>query len=120
VLRVDYGDVRLLFAGDIEEEVEAALVERQASGKVDLRADVLKVPHHGSETSSSAAFLEAVRPRVAVVSVGRRNRFGHPSAEVLARYASLATRLYRTDRDGAVRLWTDGHRVWMRPTLSAP
>jgi competence protein ComEC len=117
VLGVTYGDVRLLFAGDIEREVEETLVQRHALGAVDLRADALKVPHHGSQTSSTAGFLSAVRPRVAVVSVGSRNRYGHPSAQALARYEADGIRVYRTDREGAVRLWTDGHRVWVRGTV---
>lgn len=117
VLLVTYGAVRLLFPGDIERDVEALLVERHRRGELDLRADVLKVPHHGSQTSSSPTFLEAVQPRAAVISVGRRNRYGHPSPEVLARYEANGIPLYRTDRNGAIRLWTDGRRVWIRPTV---
>lgn len=117
VLQVIYGEVRLLFTGDIEREVETLLVERHRRGKIDLRADVLKVPHHGSQTSSSPEFLDAVQPRVAVISAGRRNRYGHPSSEVITRYETQKIPLYRTDRNGAIRLWTDGHRVWVRATV---
>ncbi len=86
VLRVSEsrpGGHSLLLTGDIEREQEAALVARQGDR---LRSDVLVVPHHGSKTSSSAAFLDAVQPRVAMVQAGYRNRFGHPAPDVLARY----------------------------------
>jgi competence protein ComEC len=102
VLRVDYGARRFLFTGDIEAAAEASLL---ASG-ADLRADVIKVPHHGSRTSSSTAFLAAVSPSVAVMGVGRENRYGHPHAEVTARYRGVD--VYRTDRDGTVEVRTDG------------
>jgi len=89
----------MLLTGDIERPSEALLVAR---GPHALRADALLVPHHGSRTSSSAEFLAAVRPSIAVVPAGYRNRFGHPNAEVLARYAVLDARVLRTDRDGAI------------------
>ena len=86
----------MLLTGDIEKPAEADMLGRDAAS---LSADVLLVPHHGSRTSSTAEFLDAVRARAAVIAVGYRNRFGHPSAEVRAR---LAMPLWRTDRDGAV------------------
>ena len=100
VLRVRFGARRFLFTGDIEVAAEAALAGSE------LRADVLKVPHHGSRTSSSAAFVAAVAPSVAVVPVGRDNRYGHPHAAALAAYRGV--RVYRTDRDGTVTVRTDG------------
>src|SRR5262249_47684122 len=69
---------------------------------------VVKVPHHGSITSSSSAFVRALSPRVAVVSVGRSNRFGHPAPAVLRRYEEIQAEVFRTDRDGAVTVDTDG------------
>lgn len=83
VLRVSGPQGSVLLAGDIERAQEAVLVAGDAAA---LRSDVLIVPHHGSKTSSSAGFLDAVRPRIAVVQAGYRNRFGHPAPEVLARY----------------------------------
>ena len=72
---------------------------------------VLKVPHHGSPSSSSAAFLDALGPTAAVVSTGRGNQFGHPAAAVLQRYQDRGTLIFRTDTDGAVTMATDGYRL---------
>jgi competence protein ComEC len=105
VLRVTYGSRALLLVGDAEREEESALL---GAARDRLRADVLKVGHHGSRTSSSPAFLSAVAPREAIVSVGRRNRFGHPHPEALASLAAAGARVWRTDRDGAVVVTTDG------------
>jgi len=99
VLKVSAGGHAMLLTGDIEVPAEAELLARSPAA---LSAEVLLVPHHGSRTSSSAAFLAAVRPAVAVVPVGYRNRFRHPSAEVLDRYGAAQVRVYRTDHDGAV------------------
>jgi len=104
VLRLVYGSVAILLTGDVEAPAEAALI---ASG-VDLRADVLKVPHHGSKTSSTGAFLDRVRPHCAVISVGERSRFGHPHKIVVERYLSRGIRLLETGRDGTVTIDTDG------------
>jgi competence protein ComEC len=90
--------VRFLLTGDADAAAEHRLLELDA----DVRADVLKVPHHGSRTSSSAAFLDAVEPVLAVASIGRGNRFGHPAAEVVARYIDRGIPLLRTDRDGSI------------------
>ena len=110
VLRLSYGAVTALLAGDIEGPAERALVKSGAA----LRADVLKVPHHGSRTSSSAPFIDAVRPACVVISVGDRSRFGHPHAEVLERYLARSAKLYQTGRDGMVTVETDGATVDLR------
>ena len=89
----------VLLAGDIEAREEAGLVHRLGGG---LRADVLLVPHHGSGTSSTTAFLAAVQPRHALFQLGYRNRYRHPKQEVLDRYASLGVAMARTDRSGAI------------------
>jgi len=96
-----------ILAGDIEALAESDLV---ASGR-DLAADVLKVPHHGSRTSTSAAFLARVSPRLGLIGVGRRNRFGHPAPEVMERLLAAGVRTFRTDRDGEVALVFSGGRI---------
>jgi competence protein ComEC len=98
VLRLVYGRTALLFAGDIEGKGERELLDSGA----DLRATILKVPHHGSETSSTPAFIEAVRPAAAVISLGYHNRFHFPSPDVVQRYKDDGVRVLRTDGDGAV------------------
>jgi competence protein ComEC len=109
-LRIDYGLASFLLASDITAATEARLV---AAG-TPLAATVLKVAHHGSRGSSTAEFLRAVGPRVAVVSVGARNPYGHPSPETLARLARVDAAVFRTDRDGAVILETDGRALVVR------
>ncbi len=109
VLKMTYGDVRVLFTGDIEQEAELKLVE---SGH-DLRAEIIKVPHHGGKTSSSVALLDAVRPQYAIFSLGERNRYGFPSEMVVNRYRERGCRVPRTDQLGAIRLLTDGRRCWI-------
>jgi competence protein ComEC len=104
VLRLVYGATAILLTGDIEREAEEALVK---SG-VELRADVMKVPHHGSKTSSTRGFLDVVKPRYAVISVGERSRFGHPHAPVVARYRERGVELLQTGRGGMVTVQTDG------------
>ncbi|HET9934399.1 MAG TPA: MBL fold metallo-hydrolase, partial [Polyangiaceae bacterium] len=105
VLRVGFGERSLLLTGDAEHLAETELLRNHPQ---ELRADVLKVGHHGSRTSSSPELLEAVRPSVATISCGVRNRFGHPVPEVLARISGYGAQVFRTDRDGAVELTTDG------------
>ena len=104
VLRVQASDAggggSVLITGDIEAAQEAALLQRGAAA---LKSDVLLVPHHGSRTSSTPAFLDAVQPGVAVVQAAYRSRYGHPAPEVLARYAARGIEVVRSDRCGA---WT--------------
>ena len=107
LLRLSDGQVHFLLTGDIEKSEEAGLLQRHTS----VAADFLKVPHHGSKTSSTPDFVAAVGPRVAVVSVGEANPFGHPASAVIDRYERAGVRLLRTDRDGAVSAITDGHSL---------
>jgi competence protein ComEC len=108
VLRIEAGDRRLLLTSDIEARDEAALLQRDPAA---LAADVLLVPHHGSRTSSTPEFIAAVGAHDAVIPVGYRNRFGHPKADVVARYEATGSRLWRTDRDGALRVVLGGQGV---------
>ena len=101
VLRLSFAGRAALFPGDLEADGEGELVGRRARGQA-VDADVLKVPHHGSRTSSSDELVDAVHPALAVISLGWRNRFHFPAAEVLARYAARGATVLRTDRDGAV------------------
>ena len=110
VLRLQSGRETLLLTGDIEQPVERALNADSDS----LAADFLKIPHHGSRTSTTAPFLDSVHPRFAAISVGENNPFGHPNAEVLRRIESEGARLYRTDRDGAITILTDGNEIEAR------
>ncbi len=107
VLRLVMGEVSFLLTGDIEADGEAALVRPG----VELRATVLKVAHHGSSTSTTAAFLSRAAPVVGVISVGASNSHGHPTAAVLSRLSEGY--VLRTDEDGDVRMETDGERLWV-------
>jgi competence protein ComEC len=109
VLHLQFGQVSFLLTGDIEEIME----ERLLRAKIPLSATVLKSPHHGSKTSSSRAFLEAVDPQIVVISLGKDNHFGHPAPEVLERYAAQGLLVFRTDEQGTVELSTDGQRLWV-------
>jgi len=137
VLELALGNVSLILPGDIGSAVERVLAAehaRPAPARVtvvnasmpalmsDVRRPVaappllrvLKVPHHGSKSSSTATFLDALQPRLAIVSAGRGNRHGHPAPAALARYAARGTEVFRTDLDGAIQLDTDGHTMTVR------
>jgi len=105
VTKISLKEVSFLFPGDILKKAESELV---ATAGDRLASTVLVVPHHGSKTSSTPVFLDRVRPEVAVFSAGWRNRYNYPHPKVLDRYKTLNTRIYRTDRDGAVIMKTDG------------
>jgi competence protein ComEC len=107
VLRLEYGLASFLLASDIGAPAERAMLATH----VPLAATVLKVGHHGSRGSSTSEFLDAVRPSIAVISVGARNAYGHPAPDTLARLAAARARVFRTDRDGAVILETDARTL---------
>ncbi len=107
VARVRFGRVSILLTGDIEAETETHLLR---SG-MEIQSTVLKVAHHGSRSSTTPAFLDAVRPAVALVSVGASNLFGHPHPRTLRALEERGIRVYRTDQDGAVILRTDGRTL---------
>ncbi len=114
VLRLLFGGRGVLLTGDLEGRLETVLV---GEGR-NLQADLLKVGHHGSRTSTTAGFLRQVRPRAGVISVGSTNPWGHPDAEVLGRLRDAGVRIYRTDLDGAVRFTTDGASSWQAIPLA--
>jgi beta-lactamase superfamily II metal-dependent hydrolase len=105
VFMLVHGAVSILFTGDAELESESRLVRRYGGF---LRANLLKVGHHGSSTSSTPGFRSAVSPDIAVISVGVKNRYRHPSPDVLAGYLEQRTQVLRTDEDGAIVFETDG------------
>ena len=109
VIKITYGEVDVLFTGDIGKNAESRLI---ASGQ-DLRSEILKVPHHGSRTSSSAPFLDAVQPLCAIFSLGRDNRYNFPHADVVKRYEARACLQWRTDEAAAITLRTDGTQCWI-------
>jgi competence protein ComEC len=107
VLEVRMGEVALLLTGDIGADVERAIIPRLSPAPI----RILKVAHHGSRTSTSGALLAEWRPQYAIVSAGRGNRFGHPAPDVIARLERAGARVYRTDRQGALTIDTDGRTV---------
>ena len=109
VIRLHYGNRTLLLPGDAEKAAERAMLGE--NGEAELQAEVLKVGHHGSKNSTMPDFLAAVRPRVAIISAGEGNPYGHPSPELVKRLEDAGVRILRTDRDGAIRVLTDGDRV---------
>ncbi len=109
VMKLTYGKFTAWYTGDIGQAEEAAL----AADGVLSPAAVLKVAHHGSKYSSSRAFLTAVAPKLAVISVGRKNSYGHPTREALTRLTEAGARLLRTDKDGEVEVVSDGERFWL-------
>ena len=102
VVELRWRDVSIALTGDVGREVEGEI----AAGFAPAPLRVIKVPHHGSLTSSSVPFLERLRPQIAVVSVGRSNTFGHPAPAVLRRYDEIGAEVYRTDRHGAITVST--------------
>lgn len=115
VLRIVYGQTAMLLTGDAGLEAEAALV---ASGQ-NLGAQLLKVGHHGSRGSSGSAFLAAVQPEAALISVGLKNRYGHPHAEALARLAAAKVVAWRTDEAGDL-VWRSNGSAWRRVRPARP
>ena len=107
VYRVCYGEARFLFTGDLVKEHE----ERMLAAGAAVASTVVKMPHHGSDTSSSEAFVKAAHPLYAVCCVGADNAFGHPRPDVLARYERVGAAILRTDRDGAIVFRTDGRHM---------
>ena len=110
VIELRWRDVSVVLTGDIGRAVEEEIGRAIAPARI----RVVKVPHHGSLTSSTNQFVEALRPQVAVVSAGRSNHFGHPVPEVLERYQSAGAEVFRTDCDGEVRIDTDGRDLFVR------
>jgi competence protein ComEC len=118
VLRLHFGSRTLLLPGDAEKASERAILSQNA--EVELQSDVLKVGHHGSKNSTMPDFLAAVQPRVAIISAGAENPYGHPSPELLERLEAAQVRVLRTDRDGAVHVLTDGDALEITCFVACP
>jgi competence protein ComEC len=116
VLRVSWGRHAFLLTGDAERPIERRMVEAAEP----LRADVLKIPHHGSRTSSTAQFLDAVSPAFAVISLGFENSYGFPNPDVLARLAERHAAVFRTDLDGLVTIRSDGRLLHVETNPPSP
>ncbi len=113
-MRIEDGATSFLLTGDIQAAEERKILDEG----VPLASDFLKVPHHGSKTSSTQPFLEAVRPRFAAVSVGANNAYGHPSESVIERYQEDGIHLLRTDRNGAITTLSDGRKISVEAFVS--
>lgn len=107
VVKLRYGSTSFLFTGDAGFESEEEMLEMG----YDLRADVLKVGHHGSKYSTSMKFLQAVKPQIAVISVGKDNQYGHPATETLQRLRQAGVKIYRTDESGTIIATSDGNKI---------
>ncbi|MBR5515345.1 MAG: MBL fold metallo-hydrolase [Clostridia bacterium] len=110
VIRINYKDINYLFTGDAEKHNEEYILKNY--GEM-LDCDVLSVGHHGSSTSSSKRFIEAVSPTVALISAGEGNMYGHPHAEAVAELKKYTDNIFRTDRDGTVIIGSDGENIWI-------
>lgn len=107
VVKLTYGDNSFLFTGDAEDVSEQEMLRAGA----DVSADVLKVGHHGSHSSTTSAFLDAVKPSIAVISCGTGNSYGHPHEETMSALNKRNITIYRTDKDGSVVLTSDGKQI---------
>ena len=110
VIKLEFGDISFLLTGDAEKEAEGEMVSRYGNR---LKSTVLKASHHGSRTGSSLNFLKAVNPQVAVISCGRKNKFGHPHKEVMDKLARFKVKVYRTDYQGNITFTTNGKKLWI-------
>jgi competence protein ComEC len=115
VLRLSYGDFAMVFTGDAEAETEAEILR----GGANLKAQVLKVGHHGSRYATSDKFLDAVAPQAAIISAGAENKYGHPTQSTLDRLAADRVQLFRTDLQGEITVITDGKDFQVQPARQA-
>jgi beta-lactamase superfamily II metal-dependent hydrolase len=110
VIKLTYRKVAFLLTGDAERISEQEMMDKQYN----LKANVLKVGHHGSNSSSSNGFLQQVAPDIAIISVGLHNDYHHPSLSTLKRLAKIGARVYRTDHNGTIQITTDGYQLFVR------
>lgn len=108
VFKIKYGNTSFLFTGDAEKVNEEDILKVNNS----IKSDVLKIAHHGSSTSTSTSFYEAVNPKVAIISVGKDNSYNHPNTKILELLKSKSTNIYRTDKDSTIILISDGNTIY--------
>jgi competence protein ComEC len=118
VFLLSYKNVNYLFCGDIEKETETQIIKELNSRFSNLDIQLLKVPHHGSDTSSTAEFLSAVDPEIAVISVGQNNMYGHPNQTVVDRYLKDDIKIFRTDLSGAIIIKSNGEWIKTKTYLN--
>lgn len=116
VIKINYGKNSFLFDGDAEDVSEKEMIDSKAN----LKADVLKVGHHGSANSSTQEFLNKVKPKYAVISVGAGNSYGHPTQEALSRLKGIGAKILRTDIDGNIVITSDGKIISVKKSKSSP
>lgn len=104
VFKLVYKDFSIMFTGDIEEEAEKAILEQYSDNINKLQATILKIAHHGSKTSTTDDFLKTVSPKIALIGVGKNNKFGHPNEQVIERLKANKVKIYRTDEDGETNI----------------
>lgn len=104
VCNLHYKNFSMLFTGDIEEIAEKEILELYSQNKNLLKTNILKVGHHGSKTSSTSEFIKAIKPQIAVIGVGKNNKFGHPNDGVLQRLNDLNCKIFRTDLNGEISI----------------
>ena len=105
IIKISYGHNSFLFTGDAEEEIEQEII----TNNFNLKSDVLKVAHHGSSTSTTKSFLDSVKPKIAVISVGKNNSYGHPTKDTLNKLKE--SKVYRTDINGNIVITSDGNTI---------
>ncbi len=119
VCKMSYRDFSILFTGDIEEIAEKAILKKYKRNISILNVTVLKVAHHGSKTSSIVEFLEEVKPEIALIGVGKNNKFGHPAQEVIEKLKNKNTQIFRTDEMGEINIVVNKKgKIKIKPTIS--
>lgn len=109
-LKITYDKIGVLLTGDLNEQLESKIL---ASG-FDLRSQILKVPHQGSEDSLLKEFLERIKPEIAIILVGEKNKFGHPRVEIIEKLEKIGSKIYRTDKNGTIEVISDGKNYWTK------
>ena len=104
ILKLTYKSFSIMFTGDIEEVAEKGIVEQYSDNINKLQATILKIAHHGSKTSTTDDFLKTVSPKIALIGVGKNNKFGHPNEQVIERLKANKVKIYRTDEDGETNI----------------